>query len=143
MDRPIGPLPKFPHPNNYTAQTREQMESTTVRVTVDSDYANNVSQRKPVTGISIKLEGGAIYYKTKFQATVALSPTEAEFIVACEAANIILYVRSILEDMRFNQDKAVTLYEDNQGALLMAKVGQATKKKRHMDTKSFENSKLG
>ena len=68
---------------------------------------------------------------------MALSSTEAEFIVACEAAKVILYVRSILDDMGVHQNEATTLFEDNQGALLMANAGQPTKRTRHMDTKHF------
>ena len=78
-----------------------------------------------------------MYYKTKFQQTVALSSTEAEFAAACEAAKIILYIRSILQDIGIEQNVATTLYEDNQGALLMANSGQPTKRTRHMDTKHF------
>ena len=68
---------------------------------------------------------------------MALSSTEAEFIAACEAAKIILYIRSILDDINIRQDSATTLFEDNQGALLMANSGQPTKRTRHMDTKHF------
>ena len=136
-DRDIGHLPKCPHQNNYTPTTREQQLPTDLRATVDSDYANDIQHRKSVTGINIKIAGGSIYYKTKFQSTVALSSTEAEFIAACEAAKVILYVRSILDDMGVHQNSATTLYEDNQGALLMANAGQPTKRTRHMETKHF------
>ena len=85
----------------------------------------------------MKMAGGVVYYKTRFQPTVALSSTEAEFIAACDAAKTILYVRSILEDVGIEQNKATTLFEDNQGALLMANAGQPTKRTRHMDTKYF------
>ena len=68
---------------------------------------------------------------------MALSSTEAEFIAACEAAKIILYIRLILDDVGIDQNEATTLYEDNQGALLMANAGQPTKRTRHMDTKFF------
>ena len=137
LDRESGKIPKCPHNNNYVPNTREQNFPTKSRATVDSDYANDVQQRTSVTGITIKIAGGSIYYKTKFQATVALSSTEAEFIAACEAAKVILYVRSILDDMGVQQNEATTLFEDNQGALLMANAGQPTKRTRHMDTKHF------
>ena len=130
-------MPTCPHPNNCTSTTREETDPQNVRASVDSDYANDISHRKSVTGISIKLGGGSIYYKTRFQPTVSLSSTEAEFIAACDAAKVILYVRSILDDLGIEQNKATTLYEDNQGALLMANSGQPTKRTRHMDTKHF------
>ena len=107
------------------------------RASVDSDYANDTTHRRSVSGIAIKMAGGTIFYKTAFQATVALSSTEAEFIAACEAAKIILYIRSILDDINVRQESATTLYEDNQGALLMANSGQPTKRTRHMDTNTL------
>ena len=136
-DRPKTTLPTCIHDNNYEPQTRYQADPNEVRAAVDSDYAGDEQHRRSVTGITIKIAGAAIYYKTKFQTTIALSSTEAEFIAACEAAKVILYVRSILEDMGIHQNKATTLYEDNQGALLMANAGQPTKRTRHMDTKHF------
>ena len=137
MDLPLGPNPTSKDSNNYTPDTRQQDSSINTRATVDSDYANDSTHRKSVTGIAIKIAGGAIFYKTNFQSTVALSSTEAEFIAACEAAKVILYLRSILDDVNKRQDIATTLYEDNQGALLMANSGQPTKRTRHMDTKHF------
>ena len=44
---------------------------------------------------------------------------------------------SQLDDINIEQNAATTLYEDNQGALLMANSGQPTKRTRHMDTKHF------
>ena len=78
-----------------------------------------------------------LLYITKFQDTVALSSTEAEFIAVCDAGKTILYVRSILQDLGIDQCEATILHEDNQGALLMANAGQPTKRTRHMDIKHF------
>ena len=68
---------------------------------------------------------------------MALSSTKVEFTAACDAAKTILYVRSILDELGIAQDKATVLYEDNQGALLMANSGQPIKRTRHMDIKFF------
>ena len=137
LDLPNGHLPTTKDPNNYMPETRSQLHHTWTRATVDSDYANDTNHRRSVSGIAIKIAGGAVFYKTSFQSTVALSSTEAEFIAACEAAKVILYIRSILDDINIRQEEATTLYEDNQGALLMANSGQLTKRIRHMDTKHF------
>ena len=137
MYLPQGPTPDTKENDNYTPNTRQQNDRLNTRASVDSDYANDTTHRRSVTGIAIKLAGGTVFYKTAFQATVALSSTEAEFIAACEAAKIILYIRSILDEINVRQDTATTLYEDNQGALLMANSGQPTKRTKHMDTKHF------
>jgi hypothetical protein len=90
-----------------------------------------------VTGIILQIAGGTIFYKTKFQDTIAMSLTEAEFTAAAKAGKYILYVRSILDQLGLPQNIATTLYEDNQGALLMANQQQPTKCTRHMDIKHF------
>jgi hypothetical protein len=66
-----------------------------------------------------------------------MSLTEAEFTAAAKAGKYILYVRSILDQLGLPQNIATTLYEDNQGALLMANQQQPTKCTRHMDIKHF------
>ena len=66
-----------------------------------------------------------------------MSSTEAEFTAAAEAGKYILYIRSILHEIDLDQHHATTLYEDNQGAILMANAQQPTKRKRHMAIKTF------
>ena len=137
IDLPKGSTPITKDANNYVPETRAQLHNTSTRATADSDYANDTCHRRSVSGIAITIAGGTVFYKTNFQSTVALSSTEAEFIAACETAKVILYIRSILDDINIEQNEATTLYEDNQGALLMINSGQPTKRTRHMDTKHF------
>ena len=81
--------------------------------------------------------GGCVYYKTKFQPTIAHSTTEAEFSSVCDAGKIALYLRSILDERGMDQSKAVIIYEDNKGSLLMANAQQPTCRMRHIDIKNF------
>ena len=80
---------------------------------------------------------GVVCYKTKYQETIALSSTETEFVALCDAGKMVLYARSILNDLNAPQYKATILFENNRGALLMAKQRQPTKRTRHMDIKHF------
>ena len=50
---------------------------------------------------------------------------------------MILFFRSILQDLDLEQTNATVLYEDNSGALLMANAQQPTRRTRHMDIKKF------
>ena len=139
-DLPTCDLPSCKHDTNYNESEiheRQQPGHSVMFGAVDSDYAGDVSHRRSVTGIILRIAGGTIFYKSKFQDTVALSSTEAEFTAAAEAGKYILYVRSILEQLGIPQNEATTLYEDNQGALLMANAQQPTKRTRHMDIKTF------
>ena len=108
-----------------------------MNVAVDSDYAGDHSHRKSITGLSIQLGRGTVLYKTHFQDTIAISSTEAEFTAAAEAGKFILHVRSILHEIGVEQHHATTLFEDNQGAILMANAQQPTKRTRHMAIKAF------
>ena len=82
---------------NFDPKIRQQNNKFNTRATVDFDYANDTTHVRSVTGISIKLAGGTIFYKIAFQTIVAFSSTETEFIAAYEASTVILYIRSILD----------------------------------------------
>ena len=69
--------------------------------------------------------------------TVALSSTEAEFMAACDAAKVILFVRSILWDLGIPQLAATLLYEDNDACTAMANANKPTSRTRHMDIRHF------
>jgi hypothetical protein len=104
---------------------------------VDSDWGSDRTHRRSVTGLVVMLAGGVIAYKSKYQPTIALSSTEAEFTAASEAGKTILYLRSILHELGFEQYLPTILFEDNTGALHMANAQQPTRRTRHMDTKYF------
>ena len=116
-DLPDGAIPELRKDNNYNEKsvaTRQQISINTSFCAKYSDWAGDSTHRKSVTGIVIKLAGGAILCKYRFQDTIALSSTEAEFIAAVDAGKYILYLRCILEDIGLCQDVATILYEDNQ-----------------------------
>ena len=58
IDRPRKDTPTTDHPtcakdNNYTPTNRNQNDPIDIRAAVDSDYANETTHRKSVTGISV------------------------------------------------------------------------------------------
>ena len=104
---------------------------------VDAAHATDLATRRSVTGLVFSLAGGAIAYKSKLQATVATSSTEAEFIGAVHAAKIAKYLRSVLHELGFEQDGATPLYVDNQAAIAMINEGRPTPRSRHIDIQHF------
>ena len=134
---PEAPLPKLYTDNHTLDSNTQHNNATTLQAMVDSDWAGDTTHRKSVSGIILTIAGGCILYKTKYQDTVALSTTEAEFTAACDAGKAILYVRSILDEINAPQDTATTLFIDNNGALLMGNAQQPTRRTRHMDLKKF------
>ena len=140
---PRNDLPDLPLPQQVSNDTHIVDESTridsanTIHGLVDSDWGGDSNHRRSITGIIIKYAGGTIYFKTKFQETIAMSSTEAEFTAVCDAGKAILYIRSILNQIGVNQNEATTLFIDNNGALLMGNAQQPTRRTRHMDIKHF------
>ena len=124
-----GPLPPTVHRPNH--------ECTDMHAYVDSDWATCPKTRRSFTGIIVKLAGGTIAYKTKLQPTVALSSTEAEFMAACDAGKMILFIRSILWDLGIPQQAATVMYEDNDACTAMANAQKPTTRTRHMDIRYF------
>jgi hypothetical protein len=139
LDLPEGDIPKLKHNSNYDNYTinERQQKPDSLYTAVDSDHASDTSHRKSVSGVCIKLAGGLVLYKSIFQKSISLSSTEAEFYAAVSAGKYILYIRSIMSEIGLEQYEATTLYEDNQGALLMAQAGKPTKRTRHVDLKVF------
>jgi len=140
-DAPLLDLPYLapptPHSEPYQLQHTKGPNSPHLVGYVDSDWATNTRKRTSMTGLVIMYAGGAVGYKSKFQTVIAHSSTEAEFVAACDTAKIILFYRSIMKDVGLEQEDATVLYEDNNGALLMANAQQPTRRTRHIDIKHF------
>jgi dUTP pyrophosphatase len=136
-DLPTLEFPKVHKSNYVTSNTTEIDSATHMHSAVDSDWAGDTSHRRSVTGLILRLSGGTILYKTKYQDTISLSTTEAEFTAACDAGKAILYVRSILDEINLPQEEATTLFIDNNGALMMGNAQQPTRRTRHLELKKF------
>ena len=133
---PSHDLPS-PKPDDDKPLIQPCTTSGTITAAADSDWASDTTHRRSVTGLALLISGGVVLYKSKFQKTVALSSTEAEFAAACEAGKHILYVRSILEEIGMPQHSATPLFIDNNGALQMANAKKPTARTRHVDVKQF------
>ena len=120
-----------------TCEATMQDDGHRLKAAVDSNWGGDTSHRRSVTGFVAKLAGGAIYYKTRFQDTIALSSTKAEFAAAVDAGKAILYIRTILDQLNIPQQDATILHINNNGALNMANQQQPTQRTRHVDIKHF------
>ena len=104
----------------------------------DSDWASS-NDRRSTTGYCYTLNknGGAISWKSKRQATVALSSTEAEYMSISNAAQEALHLKQFLSeiDPSFNCTEPITLYEDNQGAIALINNPVHHQRTKHVDIK--------
>ena len=133
---PDGPLPTL-YQEPYTFQDDPATNQRFITAYVDSDWGTCRKTCKAITGAVVMVAGGVVGYKTKFQHAIALSSTEAEWVAACDAGKMILYFRTLLDDLGIPQEEATVMYEDNRGALFMANAQQPSNRTRHIDIKTF------
>ena len=135
---PEGPLPPInSNRQDILLDGRPQFDATTAHAYADSDWATCVKTRRSFGGTCIRLAGGTIAYKCKFQPTVAGSSTEAEFMAAYDTGKMILFVRSVLWDLHVPQEAATVLFEDNDGCTAMGNAQKPTTRTRHIDIKYY------
>lgn len=94
---------------------------------VDSDWAGDVVDRKSTTGYIVRMYGNVIYSKSHKQSSVCKSSTYAEYIALSEAVTEIICIKEILKTFEINIETPIRIYEDNSGAIQIAKNGNYTK----------------
>jgi hypothetical protein len=55
------------------------------------------------------------------QKSVALSTPEAEYMAACAAVQVVVYVRHLLSTIKQAQSEPTVIYEDNTGCIGLSK----------------------
>jgi hypothetical protein len=93
---------------------------------VDSDWAACTQTQQSFAGTCLRIAGGCVGYKTQLLPTVSQSSTEGEFMAACSAERMILFVRSVLWDLGVPQAAAALLYKDNDACIAMANAQKPT-----------------
>jgi hypothetical protein len=86
----------------------------------DSDWAQDLDSRCSVSGYIFDVTGGWVSWASKWQPTVALSTTEAEYMAVLNATKEAIWLRVLLEDLGFPQVSATTLHADNIGCIALS-----------------------
>ncbi|CAA7057312.1 unnamed protein product [Microthlaspi erraticum] len=87
---------------------------------VDSDYAEDLDNRRSTTGYVFTLAGGPICWRSVLQYVVALSTMEAEYMALGDAAKEALWVQGLVTELGVEQG-GVQLHCDSQDAIFLAK----------------------
>ncbi|KAK9701596.1 hypothetical protein QE152_g30478 [Popillia japonica] len=98
----------------------------------DADWASDYD-RKSTTGYLFKVYNNTVVWKSRKQATVALSTTEAEIVSLCEATVEACWIEKLLFELNIIM-KCVTIFEDNQSTMKSVK-NSDQKRIKHMDVK--------
>ena len=76
-----------------------------------------------------------VLWRSKCQSIVALSLTEAEYVALSNATQKMILLRSLLNDMGFDQGKPTTIFEGNQGTIELTKNPSHHSRTKHIDIK--------
>ena len=102
----------------------------------DASWADDRANRRSTTGFIFLLACGPISWKSKQQATVALSSCEAEYIALTHAIQEALHLMQLVLSAHLPLDSyAIPLMEDNQSAIATANNVSITSKTKHFDIK--------
>ena len=99
----------------------------------DSDYAGDLEDRKSTSGYVFFLNSGAISWSSKKQPVVSLSTTEAEYIAAASCACQAIWLRRLLENLKYVSRGPTTIHCDNSSAIQLSKNPVLHGKSKHID----------
>ncbi|RDB21876.1 Retrovirus-related Pol polyprotein from transposon TNT 1-94 [Hypsizygus marmoreus] len=100
---------------------------------VDSDYAADTDTRRSVSGHVFLQAGGPSAWGSKYQATVAMSTTEAEYMAISRAVQQLQWMFSSLAEIGFPQARPAKLYADNAGAISLTENTKGNARIKHID----------
>lgn len=83
----------------------------------DADWAGDKDTGRSTTGYIFLLAGGALSWRSRLQPTVALSSTEAKYRAITEAGQELIWLRTMLSRLGFEDAAPTVLQSDNMGAI--------------------------
>jgi hypothetical protein len=86
---------------------------------VDSDMAGDKDSRRSITGYVFTIGGTTVSWISKLQKVVALSTTEAKYVVAIEASKEMIWLQRFMEELGKKQDNS-RLYCDSESFIHIA-----------------------
>ena len=101
----------------------------------DSDWGQDINDRKSISGYVFLLAGGAISWSSKKQNSVALSTMEAEYVALAHATKDSLWLRTFVSDLGFPLENPTSILCDNQAAIAYAHDNQFHARAKHISTR--------
>ncbi|KAK4386030.1 Retrovirus-related Pol polyprotein from transposon TNT 1-94 [Sesamum angolense] len=108
---------------------------------VDSDYTDDLDNRRSTTRYVITVGGGSTYWRSTVQSIVALSITEAEYIAVAEAAEEALWLSGLAKELGVEQGR-VQFHFDSQSAIYLAINQLCHARTKHIDVRYHKITKL-
>ena len=111
--------------------------STPLQGWTDADWGGDIDSSCYTSGFLFTFAGGTIAWRTKKQATVALSSTEAEYIAATLTAKEGLWIQSIIQELDILRISKFRLWCDNQSCVKITKNPKITNQNKHIRARYY------
>ena len=118
---------------NYGLKFSVHGEQTELNGYSDADWAGDVDTRRSTSGYVFQFGNGTISCSSRKQPTVAKSSTEAEYVALSSATQEAIWLRRLMKDFGKQMDAPTTIYEDNQGAIELARNAKYHSQTKHID----------
>ena len=123
------------HPSEGIKFEYKQGDDSALTAFVDASYANDVDNRRSVTGFVMFLSGGPISWSSTLQRVTAQSTAESEYIAAATCTKEIIWVRHLLREFDAPQSGPTKLFEDNLAAISLTGEDAHHKRTKHIDVR--------
>jgi hypothetical protein len=98
----------------------------------DSDWGEDRDDRRSTSAYTYRVGDGAISWKSRKQATVSLSSTEAEYKALSDSCKEGLWLRHLLTKLHLHPKTAIPIHVDNKGAKALAKNPEHHARTKHI-----------
>ncbi|XP_037825713.1 secreted RxLR effector protein 161-like [Lucilia sericata] len=100
----------------------------------DADWANDVDERKSITGYVVILQSGAISWSSKKQQRVALSSTEEEYMAMSAVTQEVVCLRELFYELVPDiPNKPTHILCDNRSAIALSSSNVYRARSKHID----------
>ena len=114
-----------------------------VEVYTDADWAGSVTDRRSTSGYCSFVGGNLVTWRSKKQNVVARSSAEAEFRAVAHGICEVMWIKRILEELKFTFSTPLKVYCDNKTAISIAHNPVLHDRTKHIEVdKHFIKEKL-
>ena len=105
----------------------------TLTAFADADWAGDLDKRRSRSGYIILCNDSPVIWSSKLQVSVALSSTEAEYVALAMTARDVIWCRTLLCELGFEQYNPTIIYEDNNSCINIAESPRKHPGVKHID----------